>query len=210
MQRQIPRPSTAKQKMDGQVKSSRYAIGAEAVRERLVGSSAFKVDLERRIRSVTVDRKFMSATFGGSHIRLYCDIKSAIRRDKGNHGHHFLFPNPSHNPHVPKEPGEPGLLCRALDYIEWDGLVVKLLVRLRECAYLYLGDYRSTRVRSLSKDEFQALSEQVRLRNLYSPFSGAYSILFTVVQENVGKGYQEQEQISEAAGKNHPPSAAAA
>jgi len=122
-----------------------------------MGSKSVNVELNPRTRNVTVDRNYMSSTFGGATMPLYPEIGDAKRAASGNHDYHFLFPNPLHNPDVPKAPGESGLLCRILDYIEWEGRTVKVLVRISNRAFLYLGDYRSTRTRSLAQAEFQAL-----------------------------------------------------
>ncbi|THH33319.1 hypothetical protein EUX98_g874 [Antrodiella citrinella] len=142
------------------VKTGEHTIGPEAVRARVLGCRSFRVELDPSVRSVTVDRNYISKTFGGSTMALFPEISHAKRVALGNHQHHFLFPNPLHNPDVPKAPGEPGLLCRVLDYIDWDGRIVKLLVRLGNLAFLYLGDYCSTRTRSLSQAEFSALPQK--------------------------------------------------
>ena len=133
------------------------------MRARLEGVPTFPVNLDEAIRRVRVDRSFMSSTFGGGAVALYPKISDRSRRQKGGHSYHFLFPNPKFNPDAPKQPGEPGLMCRMRDMIEWDGLIVKVLVKQASKAFLYMGDYESTRAEPLSHLEFQALPQAVSL-----------------------------------------------
>lgn len=138
------------------VKEEPTSIGPNGVRERLEGLHSFAVNLDLAIRSVTVDRKFMSATFGASPQALYSKSSRAGRE------YSFIFPNPKWNPEVPRIPGEAGLLCRAVDFVPWQDHVIKVLVWLDTNKWHYLGDYKSAQVRSLSQAEFLEFSSSVR------------------------------------------------
>ena len=105
----------------------------------------------------------MSFTFGGSPVALYPKISDTTRRRKGGHSYHCMFPNPKLNPHAPKQPGEPGLICEVIDYLEWDGVIVKLLMKRANSVYQYLGDYNTTGAQPLSQLEFQALPQSVSI-----------------------------------------------
>lgn len=131
------------------------SIGPDGVRERLEGVQSFSVTLDLSIRSVTVSRKWMSEKFRCSPQALYSDpTQDGLPR-------RFMFPNPIMNPEVPRVPGQPGLLCRAVDFVAWEDHVIKILVRLDVNKWHYLGEYKSAQVRSLSQSEFQSLSAPV-------------------------------------------------
>ncbi|TCD68046.1 hypothetical protein EIP91_011590 [Steccherinum ochraceum] len=148
-----PRPRRARAPA---VKSERFSVPPEGVQERLAGVETLSVHLDVTIRRITVDRPFMSNKFKCSPQAMFS--KPTVDGQAVN----FVFPNPSMNPELPRDPGKPGLLCRAVSFVQWNDEVFKMIVRLRVNKWLYLGNYRSQQVRSLSQGEFLQLSPAVQ------------------------------------------------
>ncbi len=139
----------------------RTLITKVGVHKRLQGYEAYPIDLDPLIRDVMVTREFMSETYGTSMHAFYPDITRYKRAFLGGHRHHFLFPNLQLNPEAPRQPGAPGLLCRATDRAPWGDLAMKVLVRIRDNHWHYMGDYKTIKAEPLSVEEFLALPESV-------------------------------------------------
>ncbi|KAF7793972.1 hypothetical protein EIP86_005096 [Pleurotus ostreatoroseus] len=134
---------------------------AEGLRRRLFGHTEYEVDLSDHIRNILVTREFMSATYGGSAYAFYPKIGPERRAVLG-HNHHFLFPNLMHNPHAPQRPGQPGLLCRSGNEAPWGDSPMKVLVRIRENMWWYMGEYQTVKTEPLSRAEFARLDDKTK------------------------------------------------
>lgn len=75
----------------------------------------------------------------------------------------FMWPNTDHNPYLPEEPGENGMLFRIDDGSrEWAGktrtenrkAVQRVLVRLRSKVFRYLGQYEMSFMGVLAKEDW--------------------------------------------------------
>ncbi|KAF7796659.1 hypothetical protein EIP86_007842 [Pleurotus ostreatoroseus] len=162
-----PEPSVPNIKPKVDAKDLKPDIGRrlfddDSIRRRLTSYADFPVDLSSPMRNVLVTRAFMSTTFGGSPMEFYPKISPEKRLALGGHNHHFLFPHLGHNPHAPQRPGQVGLLCRSGDEAPWGTRVMKLVVRIRDGMWWYMGEYQTVRSEPLSQAEFAKLGRTTK------------------------------------------------
>lgn len=136
----------------------------------------------------------MSETYGGSPQPLYPTISNAKRMALGGHQHRFVYPTLKRNPEVPLIPGSVGLLCRALSEVPWGPLEVKLVVGIGEAMWAYMGNYTTTKTESLSKEEWNSLSDHVSRFLSYHCAHGQLSAC-SLDEASLGKGHSDTGQI---------------
>lgn len=78
-------------------------------------------------------------------------------------GRNFLYPKVDTNPLLPRRLGMPGLLYRGNHELNWKGDLQTLFISERDGEYRYRGQYKLTLSSPLSKEEYIALPEEVRL-----------------------------------------------
>ncbi|KAI0752076.1 hypothetical protein C8Q74DRAFT_1373875 [Fomes fomentarius] len=120
---------------------------------RLADATHYAINIsDLDLLTVVVNRKQMAKIFGGKSIDM-C-VQTA--------GRNFIYPKVRMNPLLPRRPGEPGLLYRATREPGWKGDVQTLFISERDGEYRYCGQYKITLSSSLSTDEYNALSDEVK------------------------------------------------
>ncbi|KAI0059311.1 hypothetical protein BV25DRAFT_1139076 [Artomyces pyxidatus] len=136
-------------------------LDAVTVQSRFTAAGAVPVtvQLETRIRNVTVTREFMAKTFGGSARQTFPAISAKHVRAHGYK--HFMFMNLNWNPCAPQLPGAPGLWF-SQQPAEGEMPVHRVFVRRDNNSWLYVGQYTITPAPSLTQTEWLCQSNVVR------------------------------------------------
>ncbi|KAL6300457.1 hypothetical protein BKA93DRAFT_801711 [Sparassis latifolia] len=138
-------------------------LNEDAIADRLhpIGLDPFPVTLDSAIRSVMFSRTFTSKVFGGPILGLRPSV--VPKHPKGFKD--FLYPTLDMNPHLPREPGHPGLLCRVTRAVGDEGwaAVSKVFVRWGVNRFQYMGDYKlSQSDKPLSPEEFRNMPKKMQ------------------------------------------------
>ncbi|KAI0930080.1 hypothetical protein AcV5_006880 [Taiwanofungus camphoratus] len=156
-----PVPLNCETKSDIKIKIGPDLLDEDSIRARLqvIGHEPYPVSLDYAIRSRTVSRAFMSKHYGGNAISLCPSIDDKKYRHQYRN---FMYPGLDMNPHAPRQPGQPGLLCRATREVSWKPENQKVLVRIGPGVCLYMGEYAMSPASSLMASEFHKLSPLVK------------------------------------------------
>ena len=74
-----------------------------------------------------------------------------------------MYTNLLYDPHAPRRPGSPGLIFKFRDDDQAWQKIVRLIVRLRNNVWQYMGQYKLTAAPPLTPDEWNAQSPKVKL-----------------------------------------------
>ncbi|KAI0654153.1 hypothetical protein C8Q70DRAFT_539990 [Cubamyces menziesii] len=132
------------------------------IQDRLVNVPRFAIpSLSATLKDLLVARADMSISPWGLSTRRMCVTQK--RADKRS----FIFPQFKHNPHLPLEPGHPGLLYRANDAFGWDTKAAHhtIFTGLGSSRYRYVGEYRLTKDDPMSPEEF--VSSKPEITNIW-------------------------------------------
>lgn len=102
----------------------------------------------------------MTAVYGGSIQPTFPKIANEKFRIHGLDD--FMYLNLTYNPSAPQMPGAPGLFCTTPGRPAYDWpMVQRVLTRIDNSAWHYVGQYKLTPAPSLTKEEWAAEDRQV-------------------------------------------------
>ncbi|KAH7913213.1 hypothetical protein BJ138DRAFT_663508 [Hygrophoropsis aurantiaca] len=142
------------------------SISADVIYNRLpiIGYDSYDIKIEPpEIIDATTTREFTSTTWGGNRIWTFPRIQKDRVRIHGLND--FMFCNLEYNPACPQWPGAPGLYFdpeneRSQDP-DWPQ-IQRLLIRLKDNEWRYLGQYRLTPAPPLTKEEWRSQTDIVK------------------------------------------------
>ncbi|KAJ6465958.1 hypothetical protein C8R47DRAFT_46118 [Mycena vitilis] len=147
-------------------------LGAGILRARLIsagiGTQPYAIDLDARIRDVSVRRDFMGAHYGGNSYTVFPSIAEDKYKKTGHR--YFMYPNLVQNPDAPAIPGSHGLFLSAIgrsakdSTVEWTSETYKVLTRRGTHDNLYMGDYVIKPAESLTLAEWAEKPQAMRYR----------------------------------------------
>ncbi|KAJ7661542.1 hypothetical protein DFH06DRAFT_375949 [Mycena polygramma] len=147
-------------------------LGAGILRARLISpgirTEPYPIDLDARVRDVSVRRDFMGAHYGGNSYAVFPTIGEDKYTKTGHR--YFMYPNLVQNPDAPAIPGSHGLFLAAIgrsakeSTVEWTSGTYKVLTRLGTHDNLYMGDYVIKPAESLTLAEWTAQPQAMRYR----------------------------------------------
>ncbi|KAJ7090784.1 hypothetical protein B0H15DRAFT_906772 [Mycena belliarum] len=141
-------------------------MSVESVVYRLnaIGLDPFPITLPDAIRRTTVTRDWISKQYGGPAQ----GSSPPIDRKRFKHTMDFRFFKLDFNSHLPKNPGDPGLVFYGLGQAEpWKKGPEEVFVRLSQNNWLYVGRYRIYVAESLTADEWKQQSLAVRQPTIF-------------------------------------------
>ena len=124
------------------------------------GEKIYPIPLDKASQDFPVTRQFLSSEYGGNTQQTIPNIAA----DKiAVHGlNDFMYPNLILNPYAPETPGASGLFFAPSDgpAEEWPQ-VQRVISRLDQGQWQYVGQYRLAPVASLTKDEWAMQTPKV-------------------------------------------------
>ncbi|KAJ7457272.1 hypothetical protein B0H11DRAFT_1738505 [Mycena galericulata] len=136
-------------------------MSVESVVYRLnaIGLNPFPVSLPDHTRRKTVTRDWVSKQYGGP-AQGGCP---SINRKRFKHKMILRFFDFDYNPHLPKNPGDPGLVFYGVGKAyEWGVEPEEVFVRLSVNNWLYIGSYRMFVAESLTAEEWKQQSPEFK------------------------------------------------
>ena len=154
-------PASCQARIKVEVKSEETML-ENIVRDRLalIGYHTLDIKIPRDLLEVTTTRCVTSRIWGGCTRATFPKIGKEF-----THGlHDFMYTCPLYDPHVPRLPGSPGLIFKLRDDSQEWPKIMRLIVRLRDGAWQYMGQYKLTAAPPLTPGEWNAQSLQVTPR----------------------------------------------
>ncbi|KAF8121770.1 hypothetical protein EV363DRAFT_1184268 [Boletus edulis] len=135
-------------------------ISENVVRDRmaLVGYDTFDIKIPKDLLGATATREFTTRTWGGSMQATFPKIGKEFTHGLDD----FMYLSLLYDPQAPRWPGSPGLFFRFKDEGEAWPKIMRLVVRLRNNAWQYMGQYKLTAAPPLTPDEWNAQSFKVK------------------------------------------------
>ncbi|KAJ2911597.1 hypothetical protein MD484_g8818, partial [Candolleomyces efflorescens] len=143
------------------VKAEAIILPPDAVAQYLHGAPHLPIDPAPS--DLHVKRKFLREEYGGSDQQFVQYIQPTRNPSSKKKKRCLVFPMPNMNPAMPLVPGEPGLLFASRHEV-LDGLwgVFRRHLNERDTEWLYLGEYESTLVGKMTKEQFCAQRPSVQ------------------------------------------------
>jgi hypothetical protein len=139
-------------------KESEMCLETVVYRLNAIGLNLYPISLPDAIKQATVERKWISTHYGGSSQ----GSNPPIDRKQFPHDMQFRFFTLTFNPHLPKNPGDPGLVFFGVgEATEWDSEPEDVFVCLSPNHWLYIGLYRIFVSQSLTAEEWMQQSAAV-------------------------------------------------
>lgn len=120
------------------------------------------MDLPIEIKTQSVTRDFMAATYGGSMQATRPTLSKANLR---RHGYrNFAYLHIDYHPHAPQVAGHPGLFFGTKGGRDWEGGLYRVITKVpKEAKWEYKGQYEVKACASLTKEEWSSLGIEVDL-----------------------------------------------
>ncbi|KAJ7916885.1 hypothetical protein B0H13DRAFT_2446337, partial [Mycena leptocephala] len=139
-------------------KESEMCLESVVYRLNAIGLNSYPISLPDAIKQATVERKWISTHYGGSSQ----GSNPPIDRKQFPHDMQFRFFTLTFNPHLPKNPGDPGLVFFGVgEATEWGSDPEDVFVCLSPNHWLYIGLYRIFVSQSLTAEEWTQQSSGV-------------------------------------------------
>ncbi|KAF8556224.1 hypothetical protein OG21DRAFT_1483294 [Imleria badia] len=135
-------------------------ISENVVRDRLalIGYDTFDLDVPQDILDATATREFTTRIWGGSKQATFPKIGKEFTHGLDD----FMCISLLYDPHAPRWPGSPGLIFKFRDDGQEWPKIMRLIVRLRDNVWQYMGQYKLTAAPPLTPDEWNAQSLKVK------------------------------------------------
>jgi hypothetical protein len=141
-----------------------FVLLGDTVRERMrsIGGDkkVYPIPLDKATQDFPVTRQFLSSIYGGNTQRTFPEVAS----DKfAVHGlDDFMYPNLNLNPYAPETSGASGLFFAPSDQPadKWEQ-VQRVISRLDQSKWQYVGQYKLVPAASLTKDEWASQGAKV-------------------------------------------------
>ncbi|KAH7927930.1 hypothetical protein BV22DRAFT_241127 [Leucogyrophana mollusca] len=173
------------------------AISDDVVQSRLalIGYETYDIKVEPpEILDATTTRDFTSTTWGGNRIWTFPRIQQKFVNIHGLND--FMFCNLEYNPAVPRWPGAPGLYFESWrSFQDWPR-IQRVLVRLRDNAWHYVGQYQLTPAPALTGEEWRCQTDIVKntwAQNLSFRMYGRHVRASIVLRKRFGREASEDE-----------------
>ena len=123
-----------------------------------MGYETFDLELPQDILDATTTRDFTTRTWGGSRLATFPKIGKEFTHGLDD----FMYISLLYAPHAPRWPGSPGLIFKFKDDGQEWPKIMRLIVRLRDNAWQYMGQYKLTAAPPLTPEEWNAQSHKVK------------------------------------------------
>ncbi|KAH0833093.1 hypothetical protein J3R83DRAFT_12085 [Lanmaoa asiatica] len=120
----------------------------------------FDLKVPSDILDTTTTRDVTTRIWGGCRLATFPKIGRRFTHGLDD----FMYTSLLYNPHAPHWPGSPGLIFKFRDDGQEWPKIMRLIVRLRDNAWQYMGQYKLTAAHPLTLDEWNAQSFKVKRR----------------------------------------------
>ncbi|KAJ7149642.1 hypothetical protein C8R46DRAFT_1125670 [Mycena filopes] len=132
-------------------KEKELSLESVVYRLNAIGLDSYLISLPDAIKRKTISRNWISKQYGGPP-QGGCPT---IDRTHFTHGMTLRFFDPIYSPHLPKNPGDPGLVFYGVcDPYEWNPEPEDVFIKIATNKWLYLGVYRTYTAKSLTPEEY--------------------------------------------------------